>query len=238
MKTGCDLDLWYLRVPWQARHRHSRNYFTYRYGERGGSVVECRTPEREVRGSRPTAAVLCPWARHFTPRKYWLITQEAMAPSRHDWKIVDWDVKPQHNQPTYRYCMSDYKSSWGRRSCRPYWTNPTSSWYSLLGSCPVASSAVGLLSYSCKMHRLYFSSAFKAGLAGTDDFLHTCNTWLWTTLVYWQLSLYVFLQYRIVSQNFIWCSTHSHKIYKEMTASTSKTSNISEMVQLTSTERP
>ena len=67
-------------------------------GERGGSVVECRTPEREVRGSRPTSAVLCPWARHFTPRKYWLITQEAMAPSRHDWKIVDRDVKPQHNQ--------------------------------------------------------------------------------------------------------------------------------------------
>ena len=53
-------------------------------GERGGSVVECRTPEREVRGSRPTAAVLCPRARHFTPRKYWLITQEAMAPSRYD----------------------------------------------------------------------------------------------------------------------------------------------------------
>ena len=24
------------------------------------TVVECRTPEREVRGSRPTAAVLCP----------------------------------------------------------------------------------------------------------------------------------------------------------------------------------
>ena len=83
-------------------------------GERGGSVVECRTPQREVRGSKPTAAVLCPWARHFTPRKYWLITQEAMAPSRHDWKIVDWDVKPQHNQRsvwaapsefgTYRLC--------------------------------------------------------------------------------------------------------------------------------------
>ena len=66
--------------------------------ERGGSVVECRTPEREVGGSKPTAAVLCPWARHFTPRKYWLITQEAVAPSRHDWKIVDWDVKPQHKQ--------------------------------------------------------------------------------------------------------------------------------------------
>ena len=70
----------------------------FRPGEHGGSVVECRTPEREVRGSRPTAAVLCPWARHFTPWKYWLITQEAMAPSRHDWKIVDWEVKPQHNQ--------------------------------------------------------------------------------------------------------------------------------------------
>ena len=70
--------------------------------ERGGSVVECRTPEREVGGSKPTAAVLCPWARHFTPRKYWLITQEAVAPSRHDWKIVDWDVKPQHKQ-TKRY---------------------------------------------------------------------------------------------------------------------------------------
>ena len=67
-------------------------------GERGGSVVECQTPEREVGGSKPTAAVLCPWARHFTPRKYWLITQEAVAPSRHDWKIVDWDVKPQHKQ--------------------------------------------------------------------------------------------------------------------------------------------
>ena len=75
-------------------------------GERGGSVVECRTPEREVRGSRPTAAVLCPWARHFTPRKYWLITQEAMAPSRHDWKIVDWDVKPQHNQSIDFYSIS------------------------------------------------------------------------------------------------------------------------------------
>ena len=31
-----------------------------RIGERGGSVVECRTPEREVGGWKPTAAVLCP----------------------------------------------------------------------------------------------------------------------------------------------------------------------------------
>ena len=41
------------------------------------------------------------------PRKYWLITQEAMAPSRHDWKIVDWDVKPQHNQ--LKYCWRGVK---------------------------------------------------------------------------------------------------------------------------------
>ena len=65
---------------------------------RGARWLSGRVSEREVGGSRPTAAVLCPWARHFTPRKYWLITQEAMAPSRHDWKIFDWDVKPQHKQ--------------------------------------------------------------------------------------------------------------------------------------------
>ena len=81
-------------------------YFTFAQGERGGSVVECPTPEREVGGSIPTAAVLCPWARHFTPRKYWLITQEALAPSQHDWKIVDWDVKPQHKQTNKYICPS------------------------------------------------------------------------------------------------------------------------------------
>ena len=29
-------------------------------GERGISVVECRTPEREIGDSKPTSAVLCP----------------------------------------------------------------------------------------------------------------------------------------------------------------------------------
>ena len=29
-------------------------------GERGGSLVECRTWERDVGGSKPTSAVLCP----------------------------------------------------------------------------------------------------------------------------------------------------------------------------------
>ena len=39
---------------------HRLDSLLYDRGERGGSVVECRTPEREVRGSRPTSAVLCP----------------------------------------------------------------------------------------------------------------------------------------------------------------------------------
>ena len=44
-----------------GNHHWSRTVrIPLKYGERGGSVVECRTPEREVRGSRPTAAVLCP----------------------------------------------------------------------------------------------------------------------------------------------------------------------------------
>ena len=95
-----NLNQWTLHGSRVSRESELRSVPYNHPGERGGSVVECRTPEREVRGSRPTTAVLCPWARHFTPRKYWLITQEAMAPSRYDWKIVDWDVKPQHNQPT------------------------------------------------------------------------------------------------------------------------------------------
>ena len=114
-------------------------------GERGGSVIECRTPEREVRGSRSTPDMLCPWARHFTPRKYWLITQEAMAPSRHDWKIVDWDVKPQHNQPTkdivfvcflflfffFWYMMEEtegYQSPWTGDNLLPHWNCGSGGW--------------------------------------------------------------------------------------------------------------
>ena len=42
-----------------SRRTNRINHVSYR-GERGGSVVECRTPEREVGGSIPTAAVLCP----------------------------------------------------------------------------------------------------------------------------------------------------------------------------------
>ena len=86
------------------------------FGEHGGSVIECQTPEREVGCSKPTSAMLCPWARHFTPRKYWLSTQEAVAPSQHDWKIVDWDVKPQHKQTNIQFdCFSVGREEKGDR---------------------------------------------------------------------------------------------------------------------------
>ena len=56
------------QLKWESlkkRRKENRLILLYKgpkdkAGERGGSVVECRTPEREVRGSRPTAAVLCP----------------------------------------------------------------------------------------------------------------------------------------------------------------------------------
>ena len=34
-----------------------------------------------------------------------------MAPSRYDWKIVDWDVKPQHNQPTNLFFYMQLKET-------------------------------------------------------------------------------------------------------------------------------
>ena len=38
-----------------------------------------------------------------------------MAPSRYDWKIVDWDVKPQHNQPISAYIQFLFSLSWSTR---------------------------------------------------------------------------------------------------------------------------
>ena len=90
------MDIIYAMLFYFKYYSPKSTFHWLKMGGRGGSVVEC--PEREVGGSKPTAAALCPWARHFTHQKYWLITQEAVAPSRHDWKIVDWDVKPQHKQ--------------------------------------------------------------------------------------------------------------------------------------------
>ena len=57
-------------------------------GERGGSVVERRTPEREVGGSKPTPP--CCVLEHVTllPENTGN-TQAAVAPFRHDWNSVD-----------------------------------------------------------------------------------------------------------------------------------------------------
>ena len=63
--------------------------------ERGGSVVERQTPEREVgvQNIPPLCCVLDTLLPERTGN-----TQEVEAPSRHYQKIVDWDVKPQQNQ--------------------------------------------------------------------------------------------------------------------------------------------
>ena len=37
-------------------------------------------------------------------------TQEAVVPSRHDWKVVDWDVKPQHKQTNHLCCSLNVSS--------------------------------------------------------------------------------------------------------------------------------
>ena len=63
-------------------------------------MVEPRTPEREVRGLRPTSAGCVHRQDTFTPRNYWLNTQEAMALSQNDLRIVDGDVKHQYKLKT------------------------------------------------------------------------------------------------------------------------------------------
>ena len=62
-------------------------------------MVERRIPEQKVGGSTLTqVAVLYPSARCIYLPKSTGNTQEAVAPSRHDYKINDWDVKPQPTQ--------------------------------------------------------------------------------------------------------------------------------------------
>ena len=57
---------------------------TSHVGERGGLVVEPRTPEREVGGSIPTSAVCVLGQRRIYSPKSTGNTQEAITPSRHD----------------------------------------------------------------------------------------------------------------------------------------------------------
>ena len=62
-------------------------------------MVERRTPEREVGGSILTqVSFVVSFSKIHLPPKSTGNTQEAVSPSRHDRKIVDWDIKPQPNQ--------------------------------------------------------------------------------------------------------------------------------------------
>ena len=54
--------------------------------------------DSESRGSILTrGTVLCPWARHINSQKVLVIPRKRVAPSRHDWKIVYWDVQQKRN---------------------------------------------------------------------------------------------------------------------------------------------
>ena len=65
--------------------------------ERCGSVLERRTPEREVE-ARNLPPLCCVLEQDTLLPKSTGNTQEVVAPSRHDRKIVDCDVMPQHKQ--------------------------------------------------------------------------------------------------------------------------------------------
>ena len=65
-------------------------------------MVESRTPVREVVGSILTqVAVLCHCARYIYLPKRTGNTHEVVAPSRHDGKIVYWDVKQMKRNETF-----------------------------------------------------------------------------------------------------------------------------------------
>ena len=71
----------YLRI---VGKKTRRGYSNCGIGGARGSVTERRTPEREVGGSKPTLP--CCVLQQYTPLlpESTGITQEAMAPSRHD----------------------------------------------------------------------------------------------------------------------------------------------------------
>ena len=73
--------------------------------ERCGSVVERWTPERHF-GVRNLPLPCCVVEQDTLLPESTGNTQEAVALSRHDWIIVDWDVKPQHKQTNRQ---ADYK---------------------------------------------------------------------------------------------------------------------------------
>ena len=63
------------------------------YGRHSGLVVECQTPEQEIRGLILTqVAVLFPWARYIYLPKSTGNTQEVV--SETEKLLTHWDVKP------------------------------------------------------------------------------------------------------------------------------------------------
>ena len=74
--------------------------------EHGDIVVEHRSTNQEVLGLIPTGGtVLCPCARHIKSPEYWLVQRNGYLPSRHEWKIVDWGVKPKNNKKQTTYLL-------------------------------------------------------------------------------------------------------------------------------------
>ena len=73
-------------------------HFDFPLGGQSGLVVECFSRDRGVAGSSLTSiTVLCPWARPINPCL--VLVQPRKDPSRHNWKIVDGDVKNQSKHP-------------------------------------------------------------------------------------------------------------------------------------------
>ena len=74
-------------------------------GDRSGSVVERWTTEQAVVGSKPTSAVFVLERDTLRPEST-VNTQEVVAPSLHDRKIVDWGVKPKYKQTNNPGCRA------------------------------------------------------------------------------------------------------------------------------------
>ena len=72
---------------------NSNGFIAVKNMRRSGSVVELVTSELEVQGLNPMPPVKCPWTRDFKHSKEMVNTQEAVAPSQHDRKIIDRDLR-------------------------------------------------------------------------------------------------------------------------------------------------
>ena len=139
-------------------------------GFMGRDVTRGRAVTNVGRTCGPTPLHTCTWKgcskiclylKNFTPRKYWLITQEAVAPSRHDWKNVDWDVKPQHKQNLKKDRFSpDVTHNCNISSCREEGTLP------YIPELPVHTE--GILNYNQTVQHVRGIHTAPAGLESTS----------------------------------------------------------------------